>query len=280
MKTSIAVVVGTSVLLLAVGAFGPSVQEATLKLPDGANDEGEAWKKWLIGLGRSRLARKIPTAVLERRGGLAGRPGSLEFVLGLKLALAVGTAALLVPAAALNPAAILAAGVAAMAAFRLPDIALARRAKARVTVISDQVSDLADVLLVMTQAGVSPALAFRRAAEVLPDPLGSEVGDVIRRLELGVPWRSALTEVADRTDVKPFKRLVRALTRSQRLGTSLASVLRTIADDLRHERRARAEQAARQAPVKMLFPLVFLILPAFLLLTVGPVVLSTIRSLS
>jgi tight adherence protein C len=162
----------------------------------------------------------------------------------------------------------------------LPDITMARSAKARLARISDQVSDLADVLLVMTEAGLSPAVAFRRAAEVLPNPLGSELDGVIRRLELGIPWRSAITDVSEGIDVKSLRRLVRALNRSQRFGTSLASVLRTMAEDLRAERRAEAELAARQAPVKMLFPLAFLILPAFLLLTVGPVVLSTIRSLS
>ena len=80
-------------------------------------------------------------------------------------------------------------------------------------------------------------------------------------------------------DVAPLRRLAVSLGRSQRLGTSVGSTLRSVAEDLRADRRARAEEAARRAPVKMLFPLVFLILPAFLLLTVGPVVLATVRSL-
>ena len=66
---------------------------------------------------------------------------------------------------------------------------------------------------------------------------------------------------------------------NKRLGTSLGSTLRSVAEDLRGERRARAEELARRAPIKMLFPLVFLILPAFLLLTVGPVLVATLRSL-
>src|SRR5438128_2368627 len=70
-----------------------------------------------------------------------------------------------------------------------------------------------------------------------------------------------------------------ALGRSARLGTTIGSTLRSVAVDLRGERRARAEELARRAPIKMLFPLVFLILPAFLLLTVGPVVLAMLRSL-
>jgi tight adherence protein C len=73
--------------------------------------------------------------------------------------------------------------------------------------------------------------------------------------------------------------LASALGRAHRLGTSPRAALRGIATELRAERRARAEELARRAPVKMLFPLVLLILPAFLLLTVGPVLLATIRSL-
>jgi tight adherence protein C len=69
------------------------------------------------------------------------------------------------------------------------------------------------------------------------------------------------------------------MERSHRVGASVRGSLKALVDDLRAERRARAEERARRAPVKMLFPLVFLILPAFLLLTVGPVLLSTVRSL-
>ena len=76
-----------------------------------------------------------------------------------------------------------------------------------------------------------------------------------------------------------LRRVLASLSRTQRLGASVTGALRTVADDLRGERRTLAEERARRAPVKMLFPLVFLILPAFLLLTVGPVVLATIRSL-
>jgi tight adherence protein C len=276
---SVAAVVAGSVLLLMLAGFASRATQTTLNSRDSGENE-ENWRRWLCRVGTSALAEKIPTALLERRIELAGRPLPIELVLGLKLMLALGVAVLVALAAVLNTTFLLLAAVMALAAFRFPDMALARKAKGRLARLSDQVSDLADVLLVMTEAGVSPAVAFRRAAEVLPDPLGSELGGVIRRLDLGVPWRSAMTEVGERSDVRSLKRLVRAIARSQRLGTSLASVLRIMADDLRAERWAEAELAARQAPVKMLFPLVFMILPAFLLLTVGPVVLSTIRSLS
>ena len=74
--------------------------------------------------------------------------------------------------------------------------------------------------------------------------------------------------------------MARALARAQRLGGSVQGSLRTIVAQLRSERRVRAEELARRAPVKMLFPLVFMVLPAFLLLTVVPVLVATVRSLS
>ncbi len=279
MAASIAAVAGASVLFLTLTVFSPRLQPMSAHFERGSEEEAR-WRTWVNRVGRSRLARKLTTALLERRIQLAGRPVPIESVLGMKLILAFGTVVLLVLTALVAAAVVLVLPIAVPAAFRIPDMALARMAKARLGRISDQVSDLADVLVVMTDAGISPAAAFRRAAEVMPDPLGAELAGVIRRLDLGVPWRSAVTEMTERTDVRPLKRLVRVLARSQRLGTSITSVLRTMATDLRAERRAEAELAARQAPVKMLFPLVLLILPAFLLLTVGPVVLSTIRSLS
>jgi tight adherence protein C len=122
-------------------------------------------------------------------------------------------------------------------------------------------------------------VALRRSAEILDGPLGEEVRAAVRRLDLGTPWRTAIEELAERTGDLSIHRLVRAMARSQRLGTALSSALHNVAEDLRNERHAGAEELARRAPVKMLFPLVFLILPAFLLLTVGPVLLATIRSL-
>jgi tight adherence protein C len=68
------------------------------------------------------------------------------------------------------------------------------------------------------------------------------------------------------------------MVRTERLGSSLSDALRELADEVREERRSAAAERARKAPVKMLFPLVFMILPAFLLLTVVPVLISTLRS--
>lgn len=85
--------------------------------------------------------------------------------------------------------------------------------------------------------------------------------------------------MADRLELADLRRAVALLGRSEALGSSLADEMSRLAFDVREGRRSRATERARTAPVKMLFPLVFLILPAFLLLTVVPVLLSTVRSI-
>jgi tight adherence protein C len=167
----------------------------------------------------------------------------------------------------------------AAAAVRLPELVLARVGKRRQERIAARVPDLVELLVTTTRAGLSPSIAFRRSAQILRGPLADEVSRAVGEMDLGLPWTRALAGLVERTDVPALRRLTVALGRSQRLGTSVGSTLRSVAEDLRADRRARAEEAARRAPVKMLFPLVFLVLPAFLLLTVGPVVLATVRSL-
>jgi tight adherence protein C len=80
-------------------------------------------------------------------------------------------------------------------------------------------------------------------------------------------------------DLRDLRRTVAAMTRAETLGSSLADALTELADQVRAARRAAMGERARRAPVKMLFPLVFMVLPAFLLLTVVPVLIATLRSI-
>jgi tight adherence protein C len=231
-------------------------------------------------VGRSRLAARVgATEVIDRRLELAGRPVSLEAIQGLRLLLAASSFALGLTLVAFAPYALALVPIAVVATLRLPAMVLARLGSRRQDRIGAHVADLVELLVATTEAGLSPLVAFRRSAEVLKGPLGEELREAMRQIDLGVPWRVGMTRMAGRCDVPSLRRLVAALGRSQRLGTTLGSTLRTVAADLRAERRVHAEEVARRAPIKMLFPLVFLILPAFLLLTVGPVVLATMRSL-
>jgi tight adherence protein C len=96
---------------------------------------------------------------------------------------------------------------------------------------------------------------------------------------LGARWRDELSAAGRRLGLPDLDRVVGVLARSEALGSSLAEEVGRLAADVREARRAASTERARAAPVKMLFPLVFLVLPAFLLLTVVPVLVATVESI-
>jgi Flp pilus assembly protein TadB len=168
---------------------------------------------------------------------------------------------------------------AALIAWRVPDLVLARLARRTLAAADREIPVLLDLLAVATSAGLPPQLAFRRAVEAAAGPLADELRSVLDASYLGGRWRDELVIVGDRLALPDLQRLLGALARTEWLGSSLAEEIAHLASDVREVRRAAAAQRARTAPVKMLFPLVFLVLPAFLLLTVVPVLLTTVRSI-
>ena len=141
--------------------------------------------------------------------------------------------------------------------------------------MSAAVPDLLDVLAVSVTAGLSPRLALDRFPGALPAPLSRTFDRVQRDVSLGKPWLDALMDAS--TGVPELRRLASTLRRTDRLGAPISEHLRDLAAEVRRERRAHREERARRAPVQMLFPLVFLILPAFVLAAVVPALLVATR---
>jgi tight adherence protein C len=146
--------------------------------------------------------------------------------------------------------------------------------------VDRQVPHLLDLLAAGSSAGLSAELALRRAAEVLDGRLGDDLRALFGRADLGARWRDGFAVYAEASGSRDFRRTVTALERTERLGSSLAEASDDLATAVRTARRADMLERARTAPVKMLFPLVLLILPAFLLLTVVPVLLATVRTIA
>ncbi len=153
----------------------------------------------------------------------------------------------------------------------------ARRYRAEVDA---EIPQLLDLLAAGSSAGLAAPLAFRRAVDGLAGPLADEVLTVVRAVDVGARWRDELEALDARLDLPDLRRTVAALTRTESLGSSLAQATAELAASVRRARRAATTERARTAPVKMLFPLVFLVLPAFLLLTVVPVLLTTVQSIA
>ena len=162
---------------------------------------------------------------------------------------------------------------------RIRLLAGARADARRRRAMDAELPQLLDLLAAGSAAGLSAVTGLRRSVSALRGPLGAELERSLDAVDLGARWRDELAAVTDRLSLPDLRRAVAVLTRTETLGTSLTSATRELAADVRSSRRAAVAERARAAPVKMLFPLVFLVLPAFLLLTVVPVLLTTVRSI-
>jgi tight adherence protein C len=209
--------------------------------------------------------------------GATGKRIDLGDVMLMKCVSAV-TGAVLV--AVLVPALIPLALLFGAGAFVFPDMVLARSAARRRRAADLEVTQFLDLLAAASSAGLSAPAAIRRASTGVRGPLAEELERASASVEVGGRWREELAGIAGRLDLRDLKAAVIVIARTETLGSSLAESLRDLATDVRGSRRARSAERARTAPVKMLFPLVFMVLPAFLLLTVVPVLIATIRSLS
>jgi tight adherence protein C len=155
-----------------------------------------------------------------------------------------------------------------------------RASKERQRAFRAEIPQFLDLLAAGSTAGLSAEASFRQAASCSHGALGEDLGEVLRSVDLGVPWRAALADFVERTGDLDLARTASVLARTETLGVPLRDATRDLASTVREARRATTLERARTAPVRMLFPLVFLILPAFLLLTVVPVLITTVRSIN
>ena len=164
--------------------------------------------------------------------------------------------------------------------FLAPVMLLRRRAKNRQIAFWKALPDSLDLLTTCVEAGLSLDFAFQRVAERQTGPVGVEISRMLREKALGQTRKEALTAMAERVDLPDVNVFVHSVIQAETLGTSIAQVLRTQARQLRTRRRQRAEQVARQAAPKMVFPLVFFVLPSLFIVVLGPIVINALDALS
>jgi pilus assembly protein TadC len=147
-----------------------------------------------------------------------------------------------------------------------------RRARRDGDRLASELPLVADLLTVAVGAGCTPFLAVEATTRWAPESSAARLGSVLHACALGVGFGDALADLARRDVV--LRPLGDALAMCERTGAPVAPVLARLADDARAATRRRAETRARTVPVRLLFPLVFLVLPAFGLLTVAPALLT------
>jgi tight adherence protein C len=162
----------------------------------------------------------------------------------------------------------------------LPFVWLRRRVRTRKMLIWKSLADAFDLITVSVEAGLGLDAAMRHVSEKLRGPLADEIRHTLREVGMGRPRREALEDMAERIDVRELESFVNAVIQAEQLGTSLGRVLRAQSATLRVRRRQRAEEIARKAPVKMVFPLVFCLMPAFFIVVIGPIIVRLVNYLS
>lgn len=206
----------------------------------------------------------------------AGGEASPELVRGVQL---VGTAAGFLVGLSAGALALVMAPAGGLLGYRLPGLVMARRAAKRRDSVAFALPDAVDLLAVCSHAGLNLALSLRRVAGRTNGVLGEELRRTLEEIELGVPRQAALRSLAERNPHGDLEALVSVLENAERFGNQVSGSLETFAAEVRERRKRSAEEQARKAPVKILFPLVFFILPAFILLSVVPLLLSSFASL-
>ena len=155
----------------------------------------------------------------------------------------------------------------------LPSTWLKGRVKMRQKAVLRALPDGLDLVTTCVGAGLGLDAALARVAEKSSGPLADELTRMLREVAMGKLRREAMTEMADRLGVQELSGFVNAVIQAEQLGVSIAQVLGVQADQMRTRRRQRVEQTAHEAPIKMIFPLVLFIFPAFMLVILGPAVL-------
>ena len=165
---------------------------------------------------------------------------------------------------------LLVTGVFAMLGFYLPNMLLQSKIDRRQNSIRKSMPDALDLLTICVEAGLGFDGAMGKVSEKWDNELSLEFGRVLREIQLGKLRREALRDMAERIGIPEMTSFVAAIIQSEQLGVSMAKVLRIQSDQMRMKRRQHAEEEAHKAPVKMLFPMVFLIFPALLIILLGP----------
>jgi tight adherence protein C len=219
-----------------------------------------------------RLSPSGMVAALERRVELSNVSWTTDRFLVLKMVLAVGLvgASLIWTSLSGSSSGALIALVAGAVGYLGPDAVLSRMATARQLAMSNALPDTLDQLTICVEAGLGFDSAMARTARSMRGPLGQEISRLLQDLRVGVPRAEALDGMLARTDVPELRQFVHAVIQAETYGVPVSRVLRAQAAEQREKRRFRAEERAMKLPVKVIFPLIFCILPVLFIVVIGP----------
>jgi tight adherence protein C len=247
------------------------------------------WEKFVGRLGANVPLRPQEYGKYMRMIIAAGlKKQSLPVFMGVRIALAVVLPVLYfvfygIPFEKDSTMRILSAVALAIVGFVAPSFWLSRRVKKRQLEIFHDLPEVLDLMTVCVEAGLSMDAAMVKVCEdpnLKKSPLVDEMKILLQEVRAGKPRLEALRDMGERTMVEDLKSFAAMLIQTERLGTSLAQSLRVFSDTLRTIRMQRAQEAAAKTTVKLVFPLVFFILPALFVVMLLPAVIRISRVMS
>jgi tight adherence protein C len=236
-------------------------------------------------VGRAAVGRLSSIKPIERRelmsAGIYGL--TAESLHGYRVLGALGlpllTLGLGVLGGSLSPVVVLLGVAMGIAAWFLPAAHVRKKAQRRLDQIDRHLPDLIDVLTVTIEAGLGFAGSLQLVADRFDGPLGDELRLTLQEQTMGLSTQAALSKMRERCDTPSVRAFVRAVLQGESLGVSIATLLRNVATETRKRRRALAREEAQRAPLKLLFPLIFLIFPAMLIVLMFPAAYNIIHAL-
>ncbi len=238
----------------------------------------------LTSLGR-RFTPSDQSARLRRKLDLAGNPQGWDTdrILAFKmLGFLIGAVTgVLVPLLFGNIlwAIVFGIGLAVLGLY-LPNMILYQTAYTRSEQIQRELPDALDLLVISVESGLGFDAALSQVARNTTGPLAEEFFRVLQEMQLGTGRADALRALADRSDVGDLRGFITAMVQADSFGIPIANVLRIQSREMRIRRSQRAEETAQKVPVKILFPLIFCILPSLFIVILGPAAIQIMTSFS
>lgn len=161
-------------------------------------------------------------------------------------------------------------------AFGIPFLLINSKARARQVQIKKSLPDLLDMLYISVEAGLSFDSSMRKTASKMKGPLSQEIMRAMEDITKGREREDALRSIGIRSQVEDVSSFITAVIQSEQLGSNIANMLRIQSRVMREKRRQRAQEAAAKVPLKMLFPMIFLLFPALFIVILGPAALKII----
>jgi tight adherence protein C len=155
-----------------------------------------------------------------------------------------------------------------------PILVLKRQGALRLERIEYTMPELIDTLVTTVEAGIAFTASLQIAGNRFKGPLGEELRLTIQEQNMGLGLSQALAHMVERCDCASIRSFARSVTQGELLGVSISQSLRDLSSEMRKRRRAMAEERAQKVPVKILFPLVFLMFPAMFIVLLGPAMLQ------